>query len=245
MQGETLFISDLHLDSGHPEIQQQLLDFLGHDAKGSDALYILGDLFEVWLGDDDDNPDHQNIIDSLQRLHSQGTPIYIQHGNRDFLLGERFSQRCGCTILPDPCVIDLYGQQVLIMHGDLLCSDDVDYQAFRLQVRDPAWQAQFLHLPLTQRKQIAEGLRQKSQQETRTKTTDIMDVTQSTVDQYMQQHNVHTLIHGHTHRPDIHKWKQNDIARERIVLGDWHAQGSVLRWSKDGYQLHTLDRALT
>ncbi len=242
MQGETLFISDLHLDSDHPEIQQQFLEFMQQDAKRCDALYILGDLFEVWLGDDDDNPDHQQIISNLKELSSQGTPIYIQHGNRDFLLGQHFAQQAGCTILDDPSVIDLYGEQVLIMHGDLLCSDDADYQAFRQQVRKPEWQAQFLQQSLAQRKQIAEGLRQKSQQETQAKTTEIMDVTQSTVDQYMQQHNVYILIHGHTHRPDIHKWKHNSDDRKRIVLGDWHAQGSVLRWSKDGYQLQTLSR---
>ena len=244
MQGETLFISDLHLDSGHPEIQQQLLEFIERGAKGSDALYILGDLFEVWLGDDDDNTDHQQTINSLKRLHTQGTPVYIQHGNRDFLLGERFSQLSGCTILPDPCVIDLYGQQVLIMHGDLLCTDDVDYQSFRRQVRNPEWQAQFLQQPLTQRKQIAAGLRQQSRQETRNKTEQIMDVSQTTVDEYMQRFDVQTLIHGHTHRPDIHQWELDGSSRQRIVLGDWFTQGSVLRWDRDGYQLQTLDRTL-
>ena len=243
MQEETLFISDLHLDSGHPEIQLQLLKFIEQDAKGSDALYILGDLFEVWLGDDDDNTDHQQTINSLKQLHTQGTPVYIQHGNRDFLLGERFSQLSGCTILPDPCVIDLYGQQVLIMHGDLLCTDDVDYQGFRLQVRNPEWQAQFLQQPLTQRKQIAEGLRQQSRQETRAKTEKIMDVTQTTVDEYMQRFGVQTLIHAHTHRPDIHQWELDGSSRQRIVLGDWFTQGSVLRWNRNGYQLQTLDRS--
>jgi UDP-2,3-diacylglucosamine hydrolase len=242
MQEETLFISDLHLDSSHPEIQQQLLEFIEQDAKDSDALYILGDLFEVWLGDDDDNSDHHKTIDSLKRLHTQGTPVYLLHGNRDFLLGERFAQLSGCTILPDPSVIDLYGQQVLIMHGDLLCSDDVDYQAFRRQVRNPEWQAQFLQLPLTQRKQIAEDLRQKSQQETQAKTEQIMDVTQATVNEYMQLHDVQTLIHGHTHRPDIHQWDLGGHSVQRIVLGDWYTQGSVLRWNKHGYQLQTLDR---
>ncbi len=242
MQGETLFISDLHLDSDQPEIQQQLLAFIEQDAKGSDALYILGDLFEVWLGDDDDNADHQRTIDALKQLHSDGTPVYILHGNRDFLLGEQFAQNAHCSILPDPSVIDLYGQQVMIMHGDLLCSDDVAYQAFRQQIRNPQWQAQFLQLPLAQRKQIAEDLRKKSQQETQGKTMDIMDVTQATVDDFMQQYAVHTLIHGHTHRPDIHTWTSKDERMQRIVLGDWYTQGSVLRWDRNEYHLQSLDR---
>jgi len=242
MQGETLFISDLHLDSEHPEILQQFLTFLQQDAKGSDALYILGDLFEVWLGDDDDNSDNQVTIEALNDLRRSGTPIYLQHGNRDFLIGNHFEKNAGCTLLPDPCLIELYSEQVLIMHGDLLCTDDVDYQALRTQVRDPQWQQEILQLPLLARKQFARDLRQKSQQKTRYKSEEIMDVSQATVEQFMQDHDVKTLIHGHTHRPKKHQWVNKSTPFQRIVLGDWYSQGSVLRCDKQGMHLETLNR---
>jgi len=242
MLGETLFISDLHLDSKYPEIQQQFLQFIDQDAKGSDALYILGDLFEVWLGDDDDTPDHQIIIQKLKSLSDQGTPIFIQHGNRDFLLGKDFQDRSGTTLLPELKIIDLYGDHVLIMHGDLLCTDDTEYQKYRQMVRDPEWQARTLELSLTKRKELAENIRSKSKQQKQQKAEDIMDVNQNSVAKTLSQHNCQLMIHGHTHRPAIHRINDNNMQATRIVLGDWYDQGSVLRWNKEGYKLENLAR---
>lgn len=242
MQGETLFISDLHMDSDHPEIQRQFFDFLQQDAKGSDALYILGDLFEVWLGDDDDNSDHLKTIEALRTLSQSGTPIYIQHGNRDFLIGKDFEKNAGCTLLPDPYLLDLYGEHILIMHGDLLCTDDVEYQALRQQVRDPQWQKEILQLPLGARKQFAKDLRAQSQLKTQAKPENIMDVSQDTVEQYMKEYDVKILVHGHTHRPGKHQWNNNNAQFQRIVLGDWYSQGSVLRCHAQQYDLESLAR---
>jgi len=242
MQGETLFISDLHLDPEHPQIQQQFIEFLRQDARGSDALYILGDLFEAWLGDDDDNSHHRKTIDNIKQLSDQGTPVFIQHGNRDFLIGKPFEKMSGSTLLTDPFILDLYGQKVMLMHGDLLCSDDVEYQSFRQQVRNPEWQKQILQLPLDSRRELAKDLREKSRQQTQGKAEEIMDVTQSTVNRYMRDNHVHILIHGHTHRPKIHEWQLDGSITKRIVLGDWYSQGSVLRWNKTGYQLEALPR---
>jgi len=241
MQGETLFISDLHLDASSPEIQMQFIRFLQEDAKDSDALYILGDLFEVWLGDDDDNPHHQQTISALQKLGRQ-TPVFIQHGNRDFLLGETFAKTSHVTLLPDPVTIDLYGETVLIMHGDLLCTDDIDYQQFRIQVRDPVWQQGILQQPLDQRRNLARNLREKSAQSTQQKAEDIMDVNEKTVHDYLNNAHATTLIHGHTHRPAIHEFTLGNKKAKRIVLGDWYNQGSVLRYSSDGYRLEALER---
>jgi UDP-2,3-diacylglucosamine hydrolase len=242
MQGETLFISDLHLNQTQPEILMQLLTFIDNDATGSDALYILGDLFEVWLGDDDDNPDYHQCMDALKQLSDSGTPIYVMHGNRDFLLGAGFEKNSGSTLLPDPSVIDLYGTPALIMHGDLLCSEDHDYQNFRRQVRNEQWQQSFLQKPLDERKQIATDLREQSVKHNELKAENIMDVTPSTVAAYMHDQNVHLLIHGHTHRPSHHHWREEEIDYERIVLGDWFTQGSVLRASPAGYNLESLAR---
>ncbi|NOY67456.1 MAG: UDP-2,3-diacylglucosamine diphosphatase [Gammaproteobacteria bacterium] len=242
MQGETLFISDLHLDSKQPEIQKQFLQFIEQDAMGSDALYILGDLFEVWLGDDDDNPDNLLVIQKLKQLTDQGTPVYIQHGNRDFLLGKHFEDISGSILLPDPHVIDLYNQRILIMHGDLLCTDDIEYQKFRKTVRNPDWQKQTLQLSLDKRKELAKSIRIKSQQQTQQKFEDIMDVNQQEVEKMLLQHNSLLLIHGHTHRPAIHKVDIEKQQATRIVLGDWYDQGSVLRWNAEGYKLDSLTR---
>jgi UDP-2,3-diacylglucosamine hydrolase len=200
-------------------------------------------LFEVWLGDDDDNSHHRKTIECIKQLSDQGTPVFIQHGNRDFLIGNQFETMSGCTLLTDPYIIELYGQKVMLMHGDLLCSDDVEYQSFRQQVRNPEWQNHILQLPLSRRRELAKELREKSRQQTQGKTEEIMDVTQSTVKRYMLDNNVSILIHGHTHRPKIHEWKHDGNTATRIVLGDWYSQGSVLRWNKKGYQLESLPRA--
>lgn len=240
MLGETLFISDLHLDERRPEITQLFLRFLEQDVPGSDALYILGDLFEAWLGDDDLCAHNLSVIDGLNILHTKGTPVYILHGNRDFLIGMDFTRRSGSQLLPDPTIIDLYGTPTLIMHGDTLCSDDKTYLEFRRFVRTNNWQQEFLAKPLAERKNIAAGMRQLSREQTSQKPMEIMDVTQSTVEQVMQECNVLQLIHGHTHRPGIHEFSIDDQAAKRIVLGDWYEQGSVLHYAPGVCRLESL-----
>ncbi len=239
----TLFISDLHLSSRHPAITEQCLKFLDGEAKRADSLYILGDLFEVWVGDDDPEPSRQQVVKALHELaRTSGVPCYFMRGNRDFLAGEVFSAHSGCHMLDDPTVVSLYGQDVLLMHGDTLCTDDVEYQQFRKLVRDPMWQQDFLSEPLSHRLAMAEAARDASRTETASKPAEIMDVNQGAVEQAMARHGVNTMIHGHTHRPGIHEFEIDGKRVRRIVLGDWHETGSVLRMSSDGVDLTTLPR---
>lgn len=226
----TLFISDLHLCAERPHITRLFLDFLARDAVAAEALYILGDLFEYWIGDDGLNPgdsadsEFGEIAAALRRVSDAGVPIYVQHGNRDFLLGEQFCVATGCRLLADPTVIDLYGELTLLMHGDLLCTDDREYQQVRRQVRDPRWIAQFLARTRAEREALVRGYRAQSQAVTQAKEADIMDVNAGAVSAAMSEHGVRRLIHGHTHRPAIHETPSG----KRIVLGDWYEQGSVL-----------------
>jgi UDP-2,3-diacylglucosamine hydrolase len=236
----TLFISDLHLDPARPAITALFRDFLATQAHEAEALYILGDLFEAWVGDDDDAPETRAVCESLRQCASGGTPVYVMHGNRDFLLGERFAQHCGVTLLGDPAVIDLYGVPTLLMHGDLLCTDDSDYLAFREQVRDPAWQADLLARPLAERQAIAREMRDASRQQTAGKPDSIMDVNRESVIDYMTKHDTMQLIHGHTHRPAVHSLELAGRAAQRFVLGDWYEQGSVLECTADGCTLQRL-----
>ena len=236
----TLFISDLHLDPAHPAITALLLDFLAQRGRQADALYILGDLFEAWIGDDDDAELGQTVAAALRALTDQGVPGYFLHGNRDFLIGERFAAASGLQLLPESIVIELAGEPVLLLHGDTLCTDDVDYQAFRAQVRTPAWQTRTLALPLTQRRALAGQLRETSQQALQQKVTEITDVNLAEVDRVMCARGVRSLIHGHTHRPAIHQWLLDGQAARRAVLGDWHQQGSVLCCDAAGWRLETL-----
>jgi UDP-2,3-diacylglucosamine hydrolase len=231
--GEILFISDLHLDRREPRTIANLVEFLTARATSARAVYILGDLFEVWLGDDDDADEFDAVFAALQQL-SQTADLYFMHGNRDFLVGADLAQRLGMTLLPDPHLIELDGKPVLLMHGDLLCSDDVDYQNFRRMVRGSEWQQDFLGRPLAERKQIAAGLRDRSNQAMEAKATQIMDVNSNTVAQYFSDYRVDTLIHGHTHRPAIH---QMDAGRRRIVLGDWRPEPSYLSWKQGHFKL--------
>lgn len=232
----SLFISDLHLCSTRPAITRQFVDFLQSIAGKTDALYILGDLFEYWAGDDDlDDPRHSEVIAALGALQPTGTQVFFMHGNRDFLLGEDFARRTGITLLPDPTLLTLYGKRVLLMHGDTLCTDDVAYQSFRLQVREPGWQTGFLAQPLTARKAQIEALRQRSEQEKSQKSESIMDVNANAVHALLKQYGYpELLIHGHTHRPNRHFLEIDGHACERWVLGDWYEQGSCLRLDAQG-----------
>ncbi|MGB1142001.1 MAG: UDP-2,3-diacylglucosamine diphosphatase, partial [Halioglobus sp.] len=198
------FISDLHLDADRPALTVTLAHFL-RTISDCDSLYILGDLFEAWIGDDDDSDLASEVAGYLRAFRDSGAKLFLMQGNRDFLLGESYSERCGAVLLDDPTVIDLYGRPALLMHGDTLCTADTDYQAFRRTVRNPAWQARTLNLPLEERRTLARQLRRESLDATRDKAQDIMDVTISEVDSAISDHRVDLLIHGHTHRPAIHE----------------------------------------
>lgn len=224
----TFFISDIHLDENRPEINRIFLDFLL--SSQADALYILGDLFDVWMGDDTATSFHQSIISALKAVSQKGIPVYLMPGNRDFLLGSIFAKASGCQLLPDPTVIDLYGQPTLLMHGDTLCTQDKRYLAFRRIVRNPYVQAIFLKLPLFIRQLVAQSLRQASQHYTAQAAAEIMDVTPALIPDIMQKYQVKQLIHGHTHRPAIQYMGQI----RRIVLGDWDHSGHLLEYFPSG-----------
>ncbi|MDH5407745.1 MAG: UDP-2,3-diacylglucosamine diphosphatase [Gammaproteobacteria bacterium] len=224
----TLFISDLHLSPQHPELTQLFIKFLQHEAPHAEKLYILGDLFEVWLGDDMVLPDYQQAIKEIKQL-SESVPVLVMHGNRDFLMRETFAAMSGCTLLSDSEIIDLYGTPTLLLHGDTLCTDDKAYQDFRNMVRNPDWQKELLAKSPEERLALAKKYREISKTETEGKTNEIMDVNQQTVETVMKQSGVTQLIHGHTHRPAIHDLKLDNQNAKRIVLGDWQeTQGSML-----------------
>ena len=238
----TLFISDLHVDEAHPDIAEQLHAFLGTEAREAEALYILGDLFESWIGDDDPDTAKRAVIAALRATVAAGTPCFFMRGNRDFLIGEGFARASGCTILEDPTPVELFGQRVLLMHGDTLCTDDRDYQRFRRMVRDPEWQAAFLGQSLEQRLAQARAARDASRARTSTLSEEIMDVNAGAVQDALRGSGARVLLHGHTHRPAVHRFDAGGDAATRIVLGDWYTQGSVLRWSADGFVLESLPR---
>ena len=239
----TLFISDLHLDAVHPEISRQFLAFLAGPAAQAEALYILGDLFEVWIGDDDPEPEKRRIVEGLRALTDQGVPCYVMHGNRDFLLGERFCRESGCRLLEDPTIIELHGRRVLAMHGDALCTDDYSYQGLRAMVRDEGWQRMFLALSPGQRKVLADEARAGSKAHIAQSMSSIMDVNPDAVQAAIRGAGVSLLLHGHTHRPNVHRFELDGRPVARIVLGDWHEQGSVLVWDDAGFDLRGLPRA--
>lgn len=230
----TLFISDLHLQGDRTPADDLLRRFLAERAVDAEALYILGDLFEAWLGDDLVLPEYQATLDALRTLSDSGVPIYLMHGNRDFLLGEEFCRRTGCTLLPDPFVIDLYGSPTLLMHGDLLCTDDLPYQQMRRQIRDPLWISGFLAKTPEERIAFAQQLRERSREETGQKAEYVMDVNQEMVASYLHDYSVSRMIHGHTHRPATHEMSDGN---QRIVLGAWETEGSVLSCDADGCRL--------
>ena len=235
----TLFIADLHLSEQEPAITAGFLRFLAGEARRADALYILGDLFEAWIGDDDPQPLHAEIAAALKGLSASGVPCYFIHGNRDFLLGRRFARASGMTLLPEEQVLDLYGRRVLIMHGDTLCTDDEGYQRFRKKVRNPLIQKIFLALPLRLRLKIAGKMRADSQQANQQKSLAIMDVNPQAVTAAMQRHQVRWLIHGHTHRPAIHTLALLGGDAHRAVLGAWHQEGSMVAVNAHGVDLIT------
>jgi UDP-2,3-diacylglucosamine hydrolase len=209
------------------------LDLLAGEACSADALYILGDFFEVWLGDDDDSALGGIVASALKTLSDSGVLVYLLHGNRDLLMGVDFCQRAGCELLSEPIKIDLYGKPVLLLHGDSLCTEDHSYMEFRAMVRNPQWQQQFLAKPLAERKLIAQHMREVSKQTNSNKAMDIMDVTGSDVLKTFEAYAVDLMIHGHTHRPDIHKVEIPSGIGTRIVLGDWEQYGWVLRYKND------------
>jgi len=228
----TLFISDLHLDETRPQIVELFTRFLTREARGADALYILGDLFESWIGDDDDGALPERVAQALRTLRDSGVPIYFMHGNRDFLLDADYAERAGLTLLADPNVVDLHGERTLLMHGDTLCTDDTAYQEFRAVVRNPDWQKQFRARSLSERHAFAAQARAESVKHTAGAKPEIMDVNQGAVVAAMRKHAVRMLIHGHTHRPATHRFNLDGQAAERIVLGDWYEQSSVLTWPR-------------
>ncbi|MEO7068099.1 MAG: UDP-2,3-diacylglucosamine diphosphatase [Rhodanobacter sp.] len=237
----TVFIADLHLDPIRPQITKLFESYLtSAEVRSADALYILGDLVEAWIGDDDDAELPQRIADATKAVRDAGVPVYFMVGNRDFLLGETFAHRAGMTLLDDGTVHDIQGRRTLLMHGDVLCTDDVAYQAVRAQVRTPEWKAQIMSMSLEARRAFAAKARADSKAHTGSTMESIMDVNAGAVDSAMQQAGVTRLIHGHTHRPAVHSLELDGQAAERIVLGDWYEHGSVLRVTKDDVDLRGL-----
>ncbi|WDH51267.1 UDP-2,3-diacylglucosamine diphosphatase [Pseudomonas chlororaphis] len=236
-----LLISDLHLEEERPDITRAFLDLLGGRARSAQALYILGDFFEVWIGDDAMTPYQLSICQALRELSDSGTQVFLMHGNRDFMLGKAFCKAAGAILLKDPSVVDFYGEPVLLMHGDSLCTRDEAYMRMRRYLRNPVSLWILRHLPLRTRHKLARKLRNESRAQTRMKANDIVDVTPDEVPRIMQAFKVRTLVHGHTHRPAIHKLQIGDQAAKRIVLGDWDRQGWALQVDEQGFQLAAFD----
>ena len=237
----SLFISDLHLDAERPQHLERLEQLLTEHAGQCDALYILGDLFETWIGDDDDNPFYRRAIEAMRAFSDSGPALYFMRGNRDFLLGEQFLADTGGELLPEGCRIDLYGEPTVLVHGDSLCIDDHKHQAWRQQALDPQWQQEMLAKPLAERRMIAQMLRMQSKQGNANKASNIMDVTPAEVVRVLEANNAKQMIHGHTHRPAVHDLKLSDgTPAQRWVLGDWHSLGwQIVADSEKGLRLES------
>jgi len=233
-----LFISDLHLCASRPEITKSFIQFLNQTATKARSLYVLGDLFEYWAGDDDTIDEHNTeVIRALHQASQTGVGIFVMHGNRDFLIGTDFCKAAGVTLLQDPTLLTLYNQRVLLSHGDDLCTDDVDYMQFKAQVRHPSWIHTFLSKPLAERKAFIASIRARSELEKNVKSSEIMDVNAGAVNALLQTYQYPTLfIHGHTHRPDTHTITLDGHHVTRLVLGDWYEQGSYLRLDANGFE---------
>nr|WP_197975927.1 MULTISPECIES: UDP-2,3-diacylglucosamine diphosphatase [unclassified Pseudomonas] len=236
-----MLISDLHLQEERPDITRAFLDFLGGRARSAEALYILGDFFEAWIGDDAMTPFQSSICAALRALSDGGTKIFLMHGNRDFLIGSSFCRKAGCTLLADPSLVRLNGEPVLLMHGDSLCTRDEGYMRLRRVLRNPLTLFVLRNLPLGTRHKLARKLRSESRAQTQMKAHDIVDVTPEEVPRVMRQHGVAILIHGHTHRPAVHELQIGDLPAQRIVLGDWDRQGWVLQVDDRGFNLAPFD----
>jgi len=230
----TLFISDLHLEDSEPERTHWLLKFLAGPARRAAAVYILGDLFEFWIGDDALSPTAREVAKATAALRASGLPCYFMHGNRDFLLGKDYAATAGMELLPESLVVDLYGTQTLLLHGDTLCTDDLEYQAFRRQARDSAWQAAILAMSIEERLRMAQTARDASIEHTGSASMEIMDVNAQAVSDAFREHKIARMIHGHTHRPAFHLVDLGDSGAERIVLADWYDAGSYLEVGPDG-----------
>lgn len=236
------FISDLHLDLSRPVMAAGFLNFL-KDLKDADKLYILGDFFEAWIGDDAQTPLSQQVEAGLKALSASGCEVFVMHGNRDFLLGQEFCERSGASLIEEGSILELGDSKLLVLHGDSLCTDDKDYQQFRQMSRSPQWQQQFLSLTIEQRIAMAKEARAASKESMSNKSDDIMDVNQQAVDQAMTEAGVTQMLHGHTHRPKQHEWALNDEQRTRTVLGDWSdTQGWLVRWTEEkGLELEAFE----
>ncbi|MFN3771502.1 MAG: UDP-2,3-diacylglucosamine diphosphatase [Ectopseudomonas guguanensis] len=230
-----LLISDLHLEEKRPDITRAFLHFLATRARQAETLYILGDFFEVWIGDDGMTLFQHEIAGALRTLSDAGTRIYLMHGNRDFLIGRRFCREAGCTLLSDPHKVQMGGEPVLLMHGDSLCTLDVSYMKLRRWLRNPLSLLILRNLPLATRQKLARKLRNESRAQTRMKASEIVDVTPEEVVRVMGEYGVRTLIHGHTHRPAVHELEVNGQPARRIVLGDWDRQGWALQVDAEGF----------
>jgi UDP-2,3-diacylglucosamine hydrolase len=235
----TLFISDLHLDDSRPESTALFERFVRKEAFVAESLYILGDLFEYWLGDDVHTATSRRVAAVLGELKARSIPCFFMHGNRDFLLGEEYSAEAGMELLAETHLIDLYGKQTLLLHGDTLCTDDVEYMAMRAHIRTPDWRDMFLALSPDEREEKVHEGRQKSLNHQATLSMDIMDVNEPAVCEIFERFSVSQMIHGHTHRPDTHQHRPANGRARRFVLGDWYQNGSVLRASPDGLSLET------
>ncbi len=232
-----LLISDLHLEEERPDISRAFLHFLKTRARQAEALYILGDFFEVWIGDDAISPFQRSIAQALRQLGDSGTRVYLMHGNRDFMIGQAFCREAGCTLLKDPSIVEIAGERVLLMHGDSLCTLDEAYLRLRRWLRNPLSLFILRHLPLVTRQKLARKLRNESRTQTAMKASDIVDVTPGEVPRVMAAHGVRTLIHGHTHRPAEHELRVDGQAARRIVLGDWDKQGWALQIDGQDWRL--------
>ncbi|MDR9829381.1 UDP-2,3-diacylglucosamine diphosphatase [Vibrio sp. FNV 38] len=233
----TLFISDLHLSPNVPQLNDAFFRFMQKEAPQADAVYVLGDLFDFWTGDDDTSPFARSIIEAFKQLTAQGVPCFFTRGNRDFLVGKRFAKETGVTLLGDETVIDLYGQKAVVLHGDTLCTLDEAYLNYRKKVHQPWLQWVFNHLPFSLREKIVAKVKGDIKHDKQTKSLDIMDVTQAKVESVMQAHNVDLMIHGHTHRPNIHHFEVDNMSARRVVIGDWGNEGYVFRINNETMSL--------
>lgn len=241
---DLLFLSDLHISLDKPDITRRFLTFLEQRATQATAVYILGDLFDAWIGDDDPTPPNHAIRGQLKKLTDSGVAVYLQPGNRDFLLGQRFADETGVTLLSDYAVIELGGINTLLTHGDLLCTDDLPYQAFRARSRTPEWRHNVLSKPLWLRLLAARWYRLRSYFHKRGKTMEIMDVNQDTVVKTMRDHRCFRLIHGHTHRPGKHEFVIGDQPAQRLILADWRNDfGEVLCWHNNSFKIEQIQLA--